>query len=233
MPTLYLIPTPLADDTAPQVLPPTISEVVAATDAYFVENLRTARRFITELKTGRVIDETTIHLLDKDTPQADTRKQIQELMERKRNAGVLSEAGCPGVADPGAVVVGMAHKLGWKVVPLVGPSSILLALMASGLNGQSFVFHGYLPIDRNDRARALRFMEKESQQRFQTQIFMETPYRNNQLMGDIIAQCQPETRVCVACNITAPDAFVQTKTIREWKSQLPDLHKKPTVFLLL
>lgn len=233
MPTLYLIPTPLADDTAPQVLPPTISEVVAATDAYFVENLRTARRFITELKTGRVIDETTIHLLDKDTPQADTRKQIQELMERKRNAGVLSEAGCPGVADPGAVVVGMAHKLGWKVVPLVGPSSILLALMASGLNGQSFVFHGYLPIDRNDRGRALRFMEKEAQQRFQTQIFMETPYRNNQLMGDIIAHCQPETRVCVACNITAPDAFVQTKTIREWKSQLPDLHKKPTVFLLL
>jgi 16S rRNA (cytidine1402-2'-O)-methyltransferase len=233
MPTLYLIPTPLADDTAPQVLPPTISEVVAATDAYFVENVRTARRFITELKTGRVIDETTIHLLDKDTPQADTRKQIQELMERKRNAGVMSEAGCPGVADPGAVVVGMAHKLGWKVVPLVGPSSILLALMASGLNGQSFVFHGYLPIDRNDRGRALRFMEKEAQQRFQTQIFMETPYRNNQLLGDIIAQCQPETRVCVACNITAPDAFVQTKTIREWKSQLPDLHKKPTVFLLL
>ncbi len=233
MPTLYLIPTPLADGTAPQVLPPTISEVVAATDAYFVENLRTARRFITELKTGRVIDETTIHLLDKDTPQADTRKQIQELMERKRNAGVMSEAGCPGVADPGAVVVGMAHKLGWKVVPLVGPSSILLALMASGLNGQSFVFHGYLPIDRNDRGRALRFMEKEAQQRFQTQIFMETPYRNNQLMGDIISQCEPETRVCVACNITAPDAFVQTKPIREWKSQLPDLHKKPTVFLLL
>ncbi len=233
MPTLYLIPTPLADDTAPQVLPPTISEVVAATDAYFVENLRTARRFITELKTGRVIDETTIHLLDKDTPQAETRKQMQELMERKRNAGVMSEAGCPGVADPGAVVVGIAHKLGWKVVPLVGPSSILLALMASGLNGQSFVFHGYLPIDRNDRGRALRFMEKEAQQRLQTQIFMETPYRNNQLMGDIIAQCQPETRLCVACNITAPDAVVQTKTLREWKSQLPDLHKKPTVFLLL
>ena len=233
MPTLYLIPTPLADDTAPQVLLPLISDVVAATDAYFVENLRTARRFITELKTGRVIDETTIHLLDKDTPTADTRKQIQELMERKRNAGVMSEAGCPGVADPGAVVVGMAHKLGWKVVPLVGPSSVLLALMASGLNGQSFVFHGYLPIDRNDRGRALRFMEKEAQQRIQTQIFMETPYRNNQLLGDIITNCHPETRLCVACNITAPDAFVQTKTLREWKPQLPDLHKKPTVFLLL
>ncbi len=233
MPTLYLIPTPLAEGTAPQVLPPTVTEVIAATDAYFVENLRSARRFITELKTGRVIDETTLHLLDKDTPQADTRKQIQELMERKRNAGVLSEAGCPGVADPGAVVVGMAHKLGWNVVPLIGPSSILLALMASGLNGQSFLFHGYLPIDRNDRARALRYLEKEAQQRVQTQIFMETPYRNNALMADILAHCQPETRLCVACNITAPDAFVQTRTVREWKAKLPDLHKKPTVFLLL
>ncbi|TAE21593.1 MAG: SAM-dependent methyltransferase [Cytophagales bacterium] len=233
MPTLYLIPTPLAEGTAPQVLPPTVTEVIAATDAYFVENLRSARRFITELKTGRVIDETTLHLLDKDTPQADTRKQIQELMERKRNAGVLSEAGCPGVADPGAVVVGMAHKLGWNVVPLIGPSSILLALMASGLNGQSFLFHGYLPIDRHDRARALRYLEKEAQQRVQTQIFMETPYRNNALMADILAHCQPETRLCVACNITAPDAFVQTRTVREWKAKLPDLHKKPTVFLLL
>lgn len=233
MPTLYLIPTPLADDTAPQVLSPTIADVIAATDAYFVENLRTARRFITELKTGRVIDETTIHLLDKDTPQADTRKQMQELMERKRNAGVMSEAGCPGVADPGAVVVQIAHKLGWKVVPLVGPSSILLALMASGLSGQSFVFHGYLPIDRHDRGRALRFLEKEAQQRFQTQIFMETPYRNNHMMTEILAQCQPETRLCVASNITLPDAFIQTRTVREWKSQLPDLHKKPTVFLLL
>lgn len=233
MPTLYLIPTPLADDTAPQVLSPTIVDVIAATDAYFVENLRTARRFITELKTGRVIDETTIHLLDKDTPQADTRKQMQELMERKRNAGVMSEAGCPGVADPGAVVVQIAHKLGWKVVPLVGPSSILLALMASGLSGQSFVFHGYLPIDRHDRGRALRFLEKEAQQRFQTQIFMETPYRNNHMMTEILAQCQPETRLCVASNITLPDAFIQTRTVREWKSQLPDLHKKPTVFLLL
>lgn len=233
MPTLYLIPTPLADGTTSQVLPPTVTEVITTTDAYFVENLRSARRFITELKTGRVIDETTFHLLDKDTPPADTRKQIQELMERKRNAGVLSEAGCPGVADPGAVVVGIAHKLGWKVVPLVGPSSILLALMASGLSGQSFVFHGYLPIDKHDRSRALRYLEKEAQQRVQTQIFMETPYRNNALMSDIVANCHPETRLCVACNITAPDAFVQTKTLREWKPNLPDLHKKPTVFLLL
>ncbi|GAB4037317.1 SAM-dependent methyltransferase [Spirosoma gilvum] len=233
MPTLYLIPTLLADDTAHMVLPATIREVVEKTDAYFVENARSARRFISGLKTGRVIDETLFFELTKDTPPADTRRQIQELTERKRNAGVLSEAGCPGVADPGAVVVGMAHTLGWRVEPLVGPSSILLALMASGMSGQSFVFHGYLPIDRQDRARALRHLEKEAQLRQQTQIFMETPYRNDALFADIVATCQANTRLCVACNLTAPDAFVRTLTIREWKSKVPDLRKKPTVFLLL
>ena len=233
MSTLYLIPTLLADDTDERVLPPYVRDVLEKTDAYFVENVRSARRFITGLKTKRVIDETTFFDLDKDTPPADTRRQIQELTERKRNAGVLSEAGCPGVADPGAVVVGMAHSLGWRVEPLVGPSSILLALMASGMSGQSFVFHGYLPIDRPDRARAIRYLEKEAQQRQQTQIFMETPYRNDALFADVLANCQANTRLCVACNLTAPDAFVRTLTIREWKSQVPDLRKKPTVFLLL
>jgi 16S rRNA (cytidine1402-2'-O)-methyltransferase len=233
MPTLYLIPTLLADDTAEHVLPSHISTVIEKTDAYFVENVRSARRFITGLKINRVIDETTFFELDKDTPPADTRKQIQELMERKRNAGVISEAGCPGVADPGSVVVTMAHTLGWRVEPLVGPSSILLALMASGLNGQSFVFHGYLPIDRQERSRVIRFLEKEAQQRQQTQIFMETPYRNDALFADVVANCQPNMRLCVACNLTAPDAFIRTMSIREWKSQVPDLRKKPTVFLLL
>ncbi|MGF7216140.1 16S rRNA (cytidine1402-2'-O)-methyltransferase [Spirosoma lacussanchae] len=233
MPTLYLIPTLLADDTAAEVLPPYVREVIEKTDAYFVENIRTARRFISGLKTSRIIDETTFFDLDKDTPPTDTRRQIQELMERKRNAGVLSEAGCPGVADPGSVVVGMAHALGWRVEPLVGPSSLLLALMASGLNGQSFVFQGYLPIEKADRVRTIRHLEKEAQQRQQTQIFIETPYRNDALMADVLASCQGNTRLCVACNLTAPDAFVRTLTIREWKSQVPDLRKKPTVFLLL
>lgn len=233
MPTLYLIPTLLADDTDAEVLPLHIREVIQKTDTYFVENVRSARRFITGLKTSRIIDETQFFDLDKDTPPADTRRQMQELTERKRNAGVLSEAGCPGVADPGAVVVGMAHMLGWRIEPLVGPSSILLALMASGMSGQSFVFHGYLPIERQDRARAVRHLEKEAQQRQQTQIFMETPYRNDALFADVVANCQPNTRLCVACNLTAPDAFVRTLTIREWKTQTPDLRKKPTVFLLL
>ncbi|MFD2933515.1 SAM-dependent methyltransferase [Spirosoma flavum] len=233
MPTLYLIPTPLADDTAELVLLPYVRDIIEKTDAYFIENVRTARRLISSLKTSRVIDETTFFDLDKDTPPADTRRQIQELTERKRNAAVMSEAGCPGVADPGAVVVGMAHTLGWRVEPLVGPSSILLALMASGMSGQSFVFHGYLPIERQERARALRFLEQEAQQRQQTQIFMETPYRNDALFADALANCQSNTRLCVACNLTAPDAFVRTLTIREWKTQVPDLRKKPTVFLLL
>lgn len=233
MPTLYLIPTLLADDTADGVLPARIRDVVTTTDTFFVENIRSARRFISGLKTSRVIDETTFFDLHKDTPPTDTRRQIQLLTEQKRNAGVLSEAGCPGVADPGAVVVGMAHTLGWRVEPLVGPSSILLALMASGLSGQSFVFHGYLPIDRQDRIRALRYLEKEAQQRQQTQIFMETPYRNDALLADVLANCQPNTRLCIGCQLTAPDAFVRTLTIREWKTQVPALHKKPTVFLLL
>lgn len=233
MPTLYLIPTLLADDTADHVLPLSVRAVIERTDAYFVENVRSARRFISGLKTGRVIDETEFFELDKDTLPADTRRQMQELTERKRSAGVLSEAGCPGVADPGAVVVGFAHTLGWRVEPLVGPSSILLALMASGLSGQSFVFHGYLPIDKTDRARTLRHLEKEARQRQQTQIFMETPYRNDALFADVLANCDAHTRLCVACNLTAPDAFVRTLTVREWKSQKPDLRKKPTVFLLL
>lgn len=230
---LYLIPTILAEDTAGQVLSPQIREVIEHTDVFFAENIRTARRFISSLKTGKVIDELTFYELNKDTPEADTRKQLQELQKHNQQAGVMSEAGCPGVADPGAVAVSIAHKLDMTVVPLVGPSSILLALMASGLSGQSFVFHGYLPIDRQDRGRTLRHLEKEAQQRQQTQIFIETPYRNNQLLNDILTTCQPDSRLCIACNLTAPDALVRTRTVKEWKASLPDLHKKPTVFLLL
>ncbi len=235
MPTLYLIPTPLTDDTAAAMLPGPTADIVGRVDAYFVENLRSARRFISSLQTGRVIDQTTFYDLDKDTPFADTRRQFQLLTEAKRHAAVLSEAGCPGVADPGSVAVGIAHSLGWRVEPLVGPSSLLLALMGSGLNGQSFVFHGYLPIDRRDRVRAIKFIESEAETRNQTQIFIETPYRNNPMMADLLATCKAPTRLCVASNLTAPDAYIRTLTIADWKKQQPlvDLHKKPTVFLLL
>ena len=201
-------------------------------DAYFVENVRTARRFISSLKTGKVIDELSFFDLHKDTTDTEVRRNMQVLTDRKQDAGVLSEAGCPGVADPGAAAVRVAHQLGWTVVPLVGPSSILMALMGSGMSGQSFVFHGYLPIDRGERSKALKQLEKDARQKMQTQIFMETPYRNNQMMGDVLSACAGDSRLCVACNVTAPDAFIKTKTIKDWKGQLPDLHKKPTVFLL-
>ena len=232
MPTLYLIPTPLAPDTAAQVLTPPIAEAVARLDCFFVEELRTARRFISGLRTGRVIDETLFFELHKDTPEADTKRQLTDLLSQNRDAGILSEAGCPGVADPGAVAVRLAHQLGFRVEPLVGPSSILLALMASGMSGQSFVFHGYLPIDRAERNRTLKQLESDARKRQQTQIFMETPYRNNALLADLLATGLPDTRLCIAANVTAPDALIQTKTIKQWKGGPPDLHRKPTIFLL-
>lgn len=233
MPSLYLIPAPIADATFGQVLPTQVIDVLTTVDVFFVENVRTTRRLIGSLKLGRVIDELTFYTLDKDTPEAETRQQLQAAMKQGRDVGVLSEAGCPGVADPGAVVVGLAHQLNIPVVPLVGPSSIILALMASGMSGQSFVFHGYLPIEKADKLRKILHLEREAQTRRQTQIFIETPFRNNHLLADVLATCQPETRVCVACNLTAPDGFVRTMTVRDWKSQKIDLHKKPTVFLLL
>jgi 16S rRNA (cytidine1402-2'-O)-methyltransferase len=230
--TLFLIPTVLAPGTAAEVLAPQVRETIGRLDYFFAENLRTARRFISELKTGRAIDTLTFFELHKDTPERETAEQLQRLQEAGHDAGVLSEAGCPGVADPGAVAVRLSHRLGLRVAPLVGPSSILLALMGSGFSGQSFAFHGYLPIDKAERAKAVRQLEKEAQQRDQTQIFMETPYRNHALLEELLRTCQPNTPLCIACQLTAPDQFIRTLTVREWQRQPPDLHKKPTVFLL-
>jgi 16S rRNA (cytidine1402-2'-O)-methyltransferase len=228
---LYLIPTVLAPGTNSQVLTPQIREVIMHTDHFFVENIRTARRFIGELQTGKPIDDIQFYELNKDTVVNDVRKHFA-LFKEGKSAGILSEAGCPGIADPGALAVKLAHEQGIKVVPLVGPSSILLALMASGFSGQSFVFHGYLPIDKTERAMAIRQMEKEALKKNQTQIFMETPFRNNQLLEDLLTHCQPATLLCIACNITAPDEFIRTLPAKDWKDHKPDLHKKPTIFLL-
>jgi 16S rRNA (cytidine1402-2'-O)-methyltransferase len=233
MPNLYLIPTILAENTADQVLSPQIREVISQTSVFFVENVRTARRFISSLKTGLVIDELTFYDLDKDTPEAETKQQLHFVKQQNRDAGLLSEAGCPGVADPGAVAVRLAHQTGWQVRPLVGPSSILLALMASGMSGQSFAFHGYLSIEKPARLQEIKQLELDARKRQQTQIFMETPYRNNHLLADILTACNPETRLCIACNLTAKDELVKTLSIREWKAQTPDLHKKPSLFLIL
>ncbi len=229
---LFLIPTPLADNTAADVLSAQVPETVKELEVFFAENLRTARRFISGLKVGKVIDDLTFYQLDKDTSEAETLAQLKALAKEEKNAGILSEAGCPGIADPGAIAVKLAHQLNIEVVPLVGPSSLLLALMASGLNGQSFVFHGYLPIERDRRIKTIKYLEKEAMARKQTQLFIETPYRNHQVMEDLVAQCEPTTRLCVACNLTAPDGFIKTLSIKDWKNQPYNLHRKPTVFLI-
>ncbi|WP_394993345.1 SAM-dependent methyltransferase [Emticicia sp.] len=228
--TLFLIPTILAPDTQEIVLPPQIKSVVSQLNVFFVEELRTARRFISSLKLNKVIDDITFYELNKDTPHDQTLSQLKKL---KTNAGIISEAGCPGIADPGAVAVGFAHQLGHKVVPLVGPSSILMALMASGFNGQSFTFHGYLPIDKPLKIKSLQNLEQTAKKKNQTQIFMETPFRNNQLLEDILQSLNSETLLCIACNVTDEDEFIKTLPIKEWRKSIPDLHKKPTIFLLL
>lgn len=228
--TLFLIPTILAHDTQETVLPPQIKAVVSELNVFFVEELRTARRFISSLKLDKVIDDIIFYELNKDTPHDQTLVQLKKL---KTDAGIISEAGCPGVADPGAVAVGFAHQLGYKVVPLVGPSSILMALMASGFNGQSFTFNGYLSIDKQLRIKSLKDLEQIGKKKQQTQIFMETPFRNNQLLEDILQNLNSETLLCIACNVTAEDEFIKTLRVKDWRKSKPDLHKKPTIFLLL
>jgi 16S rRNA (cytidine1402-2'-O)-methyltransferase len=229
---LFLIPVPLADDTTSQVLPPQIAEIVSGLDVFFVENIRTARRFISGLKLGKVIDNLTFYELSKDTHEAETATQLKKLLKNNQNAGVLSEAGCPAVADPGSVAVKLAHQLNIEIMPLVGPSSILLALMASGMNGQSFVFHGYLPIEKDPKLKAIRQLEADARSRNQAQIFIETPFRNNQILDDMLTNCRLDTRLCIACNLTAPSQFAKTLSIKDWKNQRPELHKKPTVFVI-
>jgi 16S rRNA (cytidine1402-2'-O)-methyltransferase len=228
--TLFLIPTILAPDTQDIVLPPQIKEVVSELNVFFVEELRTARRFISSLKLNKVIDDIIFYELNKGTPPEQTLAQLKNLTT---DAGIISEAGCPGIADPGAVAVSFAHQLGHEVVPLVGPSSILMALMASGFNGQSFTFHGYLPIDKVLKIKSLQTLEQTAKKKHQTQIFMETPFRNNQMLDDILQNLNPETLLCIACNVTAKDEFIKTLPIKTWRKSMPDLHKKPTIFLLL
>jgi len=229
--TLFLVPTVLAEDTGATVIPPQVISCVGNLSYFIVENARTARRYIKSIAPEKVIEELQIVVINKDSSEAEVKKAL-EPVKNGVSAGIISEAGCPGVADPGAEVVKFAHRQGLKVVPLVGPSAILLALMGSGFNGQSFAFHGYLPIEKKDRIAAIRNLEKEMLQKDQTQIFMETPYRNNQLLQDLTQYLTPTLRLCIAANITAPNELIRTDTIANWKKNLPELHKQPTVFLL-
>jgi 16S rRNA (cytidine1402-2'-O)-methyltransferase len=228
---LFMIPTVLAENTAHWVISPQVKEVIANTKIFLVENPRSARRYISSLKLGINIEELQLEVLDKDTPP----EQVSRLMIPLLNGadiGVISEAGCPGIADPGALAVAYAHQKGIQVVPLSGPSSMFLALMGSGFSGQSFAFHGYLPIDKKERAAALKKLEQESVREKRAQLFMETPFRNNQMLADALAFLSHQTKLCIAKNLTAADELIQTKTIADWKNHPIDLHKVPTVFIL-
>jgi 16S rRNA (cytidine1402-2'-O)-methyltransferase len=229
--TLYLIPVPLAEDAAAQSFTPYLVNTINQLSEYIVENEKTARKFLKQA--GLTIPQSQLVIYDYGKHQRNTDlKEFFTGLLAGKDTGLMSEAGCPGVADPGADIVAEAHKLGIKVVPLVGPSSILLALMASGFNGQSFTFHGYLPIDKEQRSKRIKELESQAERLSQTQLFIETPFRNDSLLAEILKSCKPATRLCIACNLTAANELVQTKTINEWKKQIPDLRKQPTIFLL-
>lgn len=231
MAELYLVPNVLSEGDWQNVLPAKIFPVVTQTRYFIVENIRTARRFLKQVNRDIDIDRLVFFELNKHTEPGEIPGFLKPLKEGE-NVAVISEAGCPGVADPGADVVKLAHEKGYKVVPLVGPSSIVLALMASGMNGQNFAFNGYLPVNSNERSRAISNLEKKVKNSGQTQIFIETPYRNNQLVNDLLKTCSSSTLLCIAANLTGENEFVVTKTIEQWQGKVPELHKQPAIFLI-
>ncbi|MCB0401436.1 MAG: SAM-dependent methyltransferase [Flavobacteriales bacterium] len=228
---LYLLPVTLGETEINQVIPAYNLEIIHEIDVYIVENIKSARRFLKKAGIQKAIDELTFLELNKRTDDYELYSYLKPLQEGK-NVGILSEAGCPGVADPGADMVDLAQQKGITVVPLVGPSSILLALMASGMNGQSFTFHGYLPKDQKDRIRKLKELEQAVRSKKQTQLFIETPFRNNHLFQDMLQHCSPNTKLCVAVDITLSTEMIQTKTIDAWKKVKMDLHKRPCLFII-
>lgn len=231
--TLYMVPVTLGDDNLSYVIPAEVMTLVQGLEYFVVENEKSARRFLGSVKTNKPVRELNFQLLNEHSAEKDLPALIAPLLAG-HNVGMLSEAGCPGIADPGALLAALAHKKNIRVSPLVGPSSILLGLMASGFNGQQFTFLGYLPSDKAARVAKLKELEKQSQRANETQIFIETPYRNQHMLEDILASCSANTKLCIARNVSLETELVISKTIAEWKkSELPDLHKQPTVFLLL
>ena len=228
---LYLIPTTLGDSNPLDVLPHTVKRTIELIDCYIVENEKTARKFIKSICPEKVQATLMLSTLNKHTETSDHNTMIQPCLEGI-DIGLMSEAGCPGVADPGAAIVKIAHEKGIQVVPLVGPSSILLAMMGSGMNGQSFAFNGYLPIDKSDKKAAIKSFEKLSFDKNQSQIFIETPYRNNKLLEDILQTLQPNTHLCIAADITLPTEYIKTMKVSEWKKATIDLHNRPTIFII-
>ena len=229
---LYLIPSPLGDNQPSEVLPEMVFETIGRIRTYVVEEVRTARRFLSRAGLKGKIDTLEFHELNEHTSSEQIEGYLG-LFERGEDIGLISEAGLPAVADPGAQLVALCHKRGIEVVPLVGPSSLMLALMASGLNGQSFAFCGYIPAKSDERKSRLKVLEKVSSQLNQTQIIIETPYRNDSLLSDILSVCNPSTRLCIAADITLPTAYIRTASIGDWKKNVPAIGKRPCVFLLL
>ncbi|OGS91967.1 MAG: SAM-dependent methyltransferase [Gallionellales bacterium GWA2_60_18] len=231
--TLYLIPCTLGDTPAAQVLPQHAIDTARRLRHFVVEEPRSARRFLSALKPEQPVQSLHFATLNEHTGAQELGGLLAPLLAGE-DVGLVSEAGCPGVADPGAELVSLAHRNGIRVVPLVGPSSILLALMASGLNGQCFAFHGYLPVAEAERDKAIAELEAESARRGQTQIFIETPYRNEKLLTALLARCRPQTLLCVASDLTLPGESIRTQSIAQWKAQpFPPLNKHPSLFLLL
>ncbi|MBD1365741.1 SAM-dependent methyltransferase [Mucilaginibacter sp. ZT4R22] len=228
--TLFLIPVPLADAASAKSFTPYLVDTINAVKEYIVENEKTARRFLKEAGLKTPQSELVIHDYGKHNRDSGLKEFFAGLMAGN-DVGLMSEAGCPGIADPGADIVAEAHRKGIKVVPLVGPSSLLLALMASGFSGQSFTFHGYIPIDKVERAKKIKELEALAEKN-QTQLFIETPFRNDSMLDDVLKACKPQTRLCIACDITASTEFIKTMSIGDWKKQVPDLRKRPAIFLL-
>lgn len=229
--TLYLIPSLLGDTPAENSLPSYNIQVIRSLDEFIVEDIRSARRFLIKVNIGKPIDSLTFHLCNEHSKNTDIHSVMQGLLNGK-NAGLISEAGCPSIADPGAEVIQFAHRNNIRVVPLVGPSSILLALISSGLNGQNFAFNGYLPKKEPDRIKALKQLETLVWQKNQTQAFIETPYRNDSILKDIINACRDETLLCIAADITLPSEKIKTQSIRDWKNHKQSFNDHPAVFLL-
>lgn len=229
---LYLIPNTLGECETSNVLPAINIAIIRKIKHFIVEDVRTARRFLKKVDSNINIDELQFYTLNKHTSPNELSSYLEPL-EKGFDMGVISEAGCPAIADPGAEVVKIAQTKNLKVVPLVGPSSILLGLMASGFNGQSFAFVGYLPIQGNERTQRIKQLEKRAKTENQSQIFIETPYRNQKLLSEILSTCQGNTKLCIACDITLESEYIKTKSINEWKkSALPDLNKRPSIFIL-
>lgn len=228
---IYLIPNVLGENTENEVIPAFVANSVLSLKHFIVEDIKNARRYLKKLQPTIVIDDLQFYVLNKHTDVKELTSFIQPAHDGY-DIGIISEAGCPGIADPGADIVKIAHQKNIRVIPLVGPSSILLTLMASGLNGQSFAFHGYLPIDKPERIKKLKALEKLIHQENQTQLFMETPFRNNQLFADVLANCDNSLRFCVAADLTTPTEFIKTQSIEKWKQNVIDIHKRPVMFAL-